>query len=260
MRLLARPFLRVTVVSLICALTALSRFSLLALADEPPSFEISVVPQVEYAVAGQAFTYTVVITNVSEASPKDVVVRVKTPEGTTFADTHFTNPNWYVNEVRRGETGEIAWLSREPVASGGVVTFELAVNVLPEMASQQLTNEGYTVAIGNHAPIAFGPPIRTEVLIAAPTAITTPSSSATVTSPGSQAAIPSSTPASLADSASDKATPGGMSVPVPSKTTSQAATKAETSSPSPGVLFIVFIGLSVFAIVAVGLISFLRRR
>jgi uncharacterized repeat protein (TIGR01451 family) len=232
------------------ALIAWTSSSLLALADGPPRFEMSVVPQAEYAVVGQTFTYAVVITNVSQVAVKDVVVRVKTPAGTTLVGTYFANANWYVGGIRRSEAGEVIWLTREPVTPGEAVTFKLMVNVPPEMVGQQLINEGYVVAIGNGDPMASGPPIRTQVLAALPTPIATPLPPATATRAAPKTATPSA-PTSLADS-----TVIGTATPVSSGVSQATVTKTAPWS----TVVLMLVGLSVFATVGVGLAWFLRRR
>ena len=86
MSLVSHHFYRITIPLLIYTLVSLSAFAALALAQAPAPFEIRVAPQAEFAVAGQPFTYTVVITNVSQTPVKDVIVFMETPAGTTFAN------------------------------------------------------------------------------------------------------------------------------------------------------------------------------
>jgi hypothetical protein len=61
---------------------------------------------------------------------------------------------------------------------GETMTFELVVDLLPELAGQQLVNKEYTVAtIDNNQLAVSGPPVVTQVLAPTPT----PSSTVQVT-------------------------------------------------------------------------------
>ncbi len=230
------------------ALIAWTSSSLLALADGPPRFAISVAPQAEYAVAGQTFTYTVVITNVSQVAVKDVIVFMKSPAGTTFADTPHTDVNWLVGRPGPGGTGEVAWVSREPVAPDEVVTFELVVNVLPEMANQRLVNKEYgMIPMGGGAVIASGPPIETQVLATMPTATPVPSPTATATVPPAPTAT--STPASQTGPiVADTVTPA-----------SAASSQDLVSEIPSSAIVLAIVGLSVLVAV-IGMTGFLKRK
>jgi uncharacterized repeat protein (TIGR01451 family) len=247
----SRRFSSITITLLIYTLASLSAFAALALAQEPAPFEIRVVPQAEFAVAGQPFTYTVVITNVSQAPMKDVIVFMETPTGTTFASaTH--NPGWFVNELSTGETGYIGWATLEPIVPGAFLTFDLSVNVLPEMAKQQLVNREYGIApMGGGDIIASGPPVESRVLATAPTATPVPSPTATGTSTSTPTATPSATSTSLP-------TPTRAVTPVPD-TTSQTDTISEATTSSSMTLLAV-VGLPMLIIVITALTWFLKRR
>lgn len=54
-------FVSLMIGQFILALVVLSRFSLVTLAQAPPSFEISLTPQIDHAVSGQPFTYNLTI-------------------------------------------------------------------------------------------------------------------------------------------------------------------------------------------------------
>jgi uncharacterized repeat protein (TIGR01451 family) len=246
--------LRVITTLLLSMLATLSFFCLLAQAQEHPSLEIRVVPQAEYAVAGQIFTYTIIVTNVGRMSIQDFIVFTETPTGTTFARASH-NANWFVSELTPGETGNIGWATREPVTPGTVVNFELVVNVLPEMADQQLLSGQYgIVSMGGGDMIAAGPAIETNILATVPTAAPTPLPTATATTTSTSIATPSvtSTPRPTS-TALPVVTPGPTSTS-PAKTTAEA-----TSSSSTTILFVVG-GLSLLLMIILSLIWSFKRR
>ncbi len=176
----------------------LSSVSLLALAQEPAPLEISIVPQAEFAVAGQPFTYTIVVTNVSQTSVNDVIVFTEIPAGTTFLAT-YQNNNWFVGEAQSGETKVIVWDTLEPVIPTQVVTFELVVDVLLEMVNQQLVSKEYTIANGKNGDvIVTGLPVTTQILAIPPTP--TPSPTVTSTATPTITPTPTATPISTATS------------------------------------------------------------
>lgn len=155
-----------------------------AFAQEPAApFEISISPAAEQAVAGEVFTYTVVITNVNPKPIDKVIVTVGIPDGATLIEGRSTNVNWYGGNPFPGETIlEVNWLTVEPVTPGEVVTFDLIVKVLPQTANQELLISNYHIAVGNRTPLVFGVPLRTQVLAATPTPTTLPTIIPTATS------------------------------------------------------------------------------
>lgn len=222
----------------------------MALANEPPQLEISVFPQFEHAIAGQDFTYTVVISNTGREPMPAVFVRVNTPDGTTLVDTHFNNPGWYVGGAQRGETGEIIWLTQEPFSPGRVATFELVVNVAPDMGGQQLVNEGYTAATASNTPIASGPPIRSQVL-------SNPAATGTPVPKASDVSAADSTATSTFASAPHSSPTTGATVPSLSHAESQLAASSKSPMPTAKAT-ILLVGLSAFAVVTVGSFWLLR--
>jgi hypothetical protein len=140
------------------------------LAQESSLFEISIIPQHAYAVAGHPFTYTVVITNVSSQPLSKILVKANTPEESTFSGTTFADTRWGVRGVEPGENGEIFWLTWETIDPGEVVAFELTVDVLPGF-EQALIIDDYFVAL-DHADniMVRGVPVTTNVLLNFPTA------------------------------------------------------------------------------------------
>jgi uncharacterized repeat protein (TIGR01451 family) len=251
MSLVSRHFFRITITLLIYTLASLSAFAALALAQAPAPFEIRVVPQAEYAVAGQPFTYTVVITNVSQAPVKDVIVFMETPAGTTFASAS-QNPDWFTSGLDLGGTGKVGWATLEPITPGTVVAFELGVNVLPEMADKHLVSDQYAiVSLGGDDIIAAGLPIKTQVLATPPTATPVPSPTVAATNTATPTATPAATSTPLP-------TPTDAVTPVP-VTISQADTVSEAAT-SSSMTILAVIGLPIFIIVITGLTWFLRRR
>lgn len=181
MNLLAQRFVSITAILCIYTLVALQNFSLLTLAQEPAPFEISLTPQAEYAVSGQPFTYTITITNVSQSPLKDIIVFMETPIGTTFANAR-QNVNWFVTNPPPGEVGKIGWTTLESILPGEAANFELSVNVLIEAPDQQLINKEYgIIPIGGGDIIAFGPPIKTQLLLPTPTVTSAPFPTAVAT-------------------------------------------------------------------------------
>lgn len=265
MKLSAQRFVSVTALLCIYTLMALQNFSLLTLAQEPAPFEISLTPQAEYAVSGQPFTYTIVVTNISQQALKDVFVKVRTPEGTVFVDTYFAQPNWFVGRVQGGQAGEIIWLTQEPVAPGEVVTFDLVVNVLPERAGQQLINEEYVVAtIDNNQPIASGPSIKTQVLTPTPT----PSPTAQVADTPTPTVTSSPTPQPQASSNLATSTPTPRASFTPASQADTTIASVATSAPaavsqntsSSSISTFAIIGLSGLILLIVGLVWFWKHR
>ena len=181
------------------------------------------------------------------------MVNVKIPEGTVLDGTHYTNPNWFGGNPYPGKAIEqVTWITPEAVAPGEVVSFEMTVSVLSEMAGQQLIMEGYNVMVGSSALIVSGPPINIPILTVAPIPTVTPLPTETATT------IPSLIPASSADTATpDEPIPGNTATPI-SPEEIQATVTSQTPS-STATLVIVVIGFSVFAALSAGLIWFLRR-
>jgi uncharacterized repeat protein (TIGR01451 family) len=266
MKLSAQRFVSVTALLCIYTLVALQNFSLLTLAQEPAPFEISLTPQADQAISGQPFTYTVTITNVSRSPLKDIIVFMETPTGTTFANTR-QNVNWFVTNPLPGEVGKIGWTTLEPMLPGEVVNLELSVNVLMETPDQQLINKEYgIVPMGGGDIIAFGPPIKTQLLLPTPTATSAPSPTTVATD--TSILITATVQATLVAPTDSKpanthipATPVSQIGPTVVNTVqpiSPTNVPLETSSPSASGFAI--IAISFLIIVFIGLVWFLRRR
>jgi uncharacterized repeat protein (TIGR01451 family) len=213
------------------------------------------MPWTEFATAGQPFTYTIAITNVSQTSIQNVIVVVKTPKGTTYRDSDLdAGQRWLTGGFSPGQPGEISWLTQEAIAPGDEAVIKLVVNVPPE-AGMQLINESYFVTTLDDfdAAVVSGPPIETQVLMPptptplptvtpSPTALATIASRATTTAP---------TAISKAESQ-----PIPVDMPVLAPTVVSRTDAAQTASVPTSVM--VVIGLVLLTIVA-GLIWFLKR-
>ncbi len=239
-----RRFLGLIVILLISSLATLSGFVLLVLAQEPSPLRIRVMPQTENAVAGLPFTYTVVVTNVGQMPVTGIILFTETPTGTTLIETH-QQTNWLVGGVQPGEAGPVVWNRQEAVAPAEVVTFNLVVNVLPEMADQPLVSREYTVlSEANVELFAIAPPITTQVLAIIPTPTSLPSPTTIVISTATPSPIPSRTPQ-----------------PEPSPVDTATLPPATPTSTIPASTVVVsVIMLVVLGGVMIGLARLLRRR
>ncbi len=255
MNSLFHRFLGITVAVMISGLATLSGFALLTLAQEASALSIGIVPQTEYAVAGQPFTYTAVITNAGRIPVKGVIIFTETPTGTTLLKTH-QQANWLVGGVHRGETGAVLWNAQEPVAPTQIVTFELAVNVLAEMSKRLLVSRAYTIITRPDGElIAVGPPITTQVLAAFPTATPVPSPTATQVNKTSTNS-PTSQPRSSSAAISAKFTPIDAPDDETAATTSAIVTPISASYSK---VVMPIIALLLLGGVFIGLIWFLKR-
>jgi uncharacterized repeat protein (TIGR01451 family) len=246
-------FFRITITLLIYTLASLSAFAALALAQAPAPFEIRVVPQAEYAVAGQPFTYTVVITNVSQMPVKDVMVFTETPSGTIFAETH-QDVDWLIGGVYPGETGIVGWNALEPIAPAQTITFELVVNVLPEMVNHQLVSQEYTIInTSNGNVMATSLPITIQVLATKPTV--TPSPIPTSTATNTTTPTTTSSPISISiPTSTPQVELTVTNTPIPVKTSPVGKVSSSTS-----IVSLIF-GLLVLGGGSIGLIWFFKRK
>jgi uncharacterized repeat protein (TIGR01451 family) len=258
-------FVSMMAIWLTLALAALSGLSLVALAQEPTSFEINLTAQADHAVSGQPFTYTLAITNVSQSSLKDIVVRAKTPAGTTLIDTYFASPKWLVGGVQRGKAGEIIWITQQPIAPGEGMTFDFAVNVSPDLAGQQLVLDEYLVTpMADNQPLAVGPSVEIPVLAATPTplptiqAVDTPPSTSTTAPPTPLSASLglTSTTSARATTLEAQANPTSANIVTSAPTTASQAVAADTLSLNAWVMA----GLAGAVLLIVGLIWFWKYR
>ncbi|MBN1995098.1 MAG: DUF11 domain-containing protein [Anaerolineae bacterium] len=227
----------------------------LALAQTPPSLEMSVLPQAKYAVAGQAFTYTVVMTNTGPGPAQEVMVFVTPPPGVTQIQAG-QHPAWFTSAPASNETGKVAWATLSPMAAGTAVRFEMVVVVLPEMAGQHLVLEDYGI-VPMHAGglLASGPPLKTEVRAAPPTLTATPLPTAITANPPNPTATtlptPTSPPISLAPTSPAVPTTGASALP--------SATSTNPTGDSTTLIWPLS-GLSLLLLIIVGLAWFWKSR
>lgn len=248
--------LKVTSILAFCTLTVLSAFSVLSWAQNPPLLEIAVVPQAEYAVAGQVFTYTIVLTNVGQRPVQQIIVYAEIPSGTTFANASY-NTNWFISEPALGEIGFVGWASRDFVEPGAVVNFELAVKVLPEMAKQRLVSGQYGVGPmgGSGDIIVSGHAVEIEVLATPPTPTLTPTATNTATLTPTAINTATATPAATS---SKTLTPQPTATQIiettPTPVSPTPTTKSSFSIIAAGGVFLILL------ISSIGLVWFLKQR
>jgi len=263
MSFLMRQLLAAIAIPLILALLPLS--SGLILAQEPSPFEISIIPQAEFATAGQPFTYTVTIANVGQSSLKNIMVRVPVPEGSSLVNTYFDHPDWLVGGAQRGETGDVIWLTQEPVAPNQTMTFEMVVNVLSQIGEQLVIEDYAVILIENQDVLASGPPITIEVLAPStsrpptlPTATAVPVLPAptTTSTPTSISKVDLSSPTEVA--AASVAQPEQNPTDVPAS--SPSPTQADASETGSTLLIVVLagIGLTILVLIILGLVRLFR--
>jgi uncharacterized repeat protein (TIGR01451 family) len=264
MKLSVRRLISFTLLPLTFTGAILPHFSGFVLAQEPASFEITLTPQTEYAIAGQPFTYTLAITNVSQSPVTNIMVRAKTPQGTTLVDTYFADPNWLVGGVQRGKTGEIIWVTQQPIAPSQGMSFDFAVNVSSGLAGQQLTNDTYVVAtLADNQLIASGSAVTTPVLAPTPTPSPTP--------PPTNTPVPIATSSAAAQPQVDSdrvqsgatalmvATPAAQAS-ITNSTATNLAPNEVTAAPSSSINILAIIGSAGLILLLVGIIWFWKRK
>ncbi|MDX1523083.1 MAG: hypothetical protein R3264_15765, partial [Anaerolineae bacterium] len=166
-------------VSIVIWAIALSPISL---AQEPSPFEIKIIPAADFAVRGEPFTYTVVISNVSESAIKDVAVQSVIPTGAIFSETQYTNTDWVVRKPKIGQTGIIRWATQSLVPPQEVVRFDLVVNLLPN--EEELISQDYTIVVGSLDNVVTSTAGSvTKILQPTPTPTVTPVSTPTTVAP-----------------------------------------------------------------------------
>jgi hypothetical protein len=223
----------------------------LTFAQEPAAFEMSVIPWSEQAVAGEPFTYTVVVTSLHPTPVQDIIVFMRTPTGTTFAGTYQDN-KWFVSGLGPGEVGMVGWTTLEPISSSQIITFELGVNVLPEMANQLLVNDEYGIVFMNEDElIGSGPPLETEVLVGLPTATPLPTNTPTPVQ------LPTTTPSNM------PVIPAVANTATPSPTATIPLIQTETDQAPPvstNRTLIITMAITLILFASIGLIWFLKRK
>lgn len=265
-------FLIRLVIPFIYALAALSSLSLLTLAQAPSPFEMSLIPQNESAVAGDLFTYTVVITNVSQPPVQDFTfINIKIPDGMKFVNTRHSSRKWYGGNPYPDpdfKVDQITLHTSEAIEFNEVFAFEMIVEVLPEV-DQPIVIEEYGVTTAEGEALASGSPIQIQVLspTPGPTSLDSPTPTVSVTPPPTLTAIPASFPTPQANRDADTPTPGPTVValadagvvdatPTPIVAEAPPETVENSSSFSP----MWAIGGAVLALILIGLVWFLRAK
>ena len=195
----------------VITLLILSPDTIIAQAQAPSPFEISVIPAAEHAVSGETFTYTVVVTNISQAPLQNAFINVEVPKGTKFLHTRYSNAKWYGgNSFADPDTPveQVRLFTPEEVEADETFIFEMVVEIIPE-AAQEIAVDSYNVTVMDSDTFASGPAIITEVLDPTATLTSTP--------------LPSPSPTRTA-------TPEPRNEPSP---TPQAIVSVNTSTPIP---------------------------
>ena len=136
-----------------------------AQAQEPSPFQISIIPAADHAVSGQPFTYTVVVTNVSDAPVQYATIHVDVPEGTNFIRTKYSDPKWYGgNSFADPEqvVEQVRLSSPDTIAVGENFTFEMIVEVVAEVDARVLISDYDATSVEDNASTT-GPPIQVNV-------------------------------------------------------------------------------------------------
>ncbi len=247
--------MRHVVCSFIIVLVVLLAFGLsssLILAQETP-LDIRLIPQIEYAVAGEPFTYTLAVTNVSQIAVDDVLVFAQTPTGTTFIRAGAA-PNWAVSGLPAGETGNVLWTPRAPVPPGEAINFDLVVQVPPEMVDRQLVSSQYGFALAGSSEVSLsGRVVKIDVLAARPTPTLVPTATPTT--------LPTASPTAT-HTLQPTATATTTETPVPTATRPpEAAAKTPVSSLRTGPEWsTILAGLALAVLVVAGVIFWYFRR
>jgi uncharacterized repeat protein (TIGR01451 family) len=189
-----------------------------ATAQAPPSFEIRLLPQAAQAVAGQPFSYTVIVTNTGQSAPADILVKAPAPTGAVFQNTTYTHENWMAGGLEPGQSGYFAWLTRDPVPPGAVVKFHLTVHVLSE--TRRLDFSDYAVSTLADPSAVFGRGLAVTVpVLSAPPGVSaapapTPAPPPTPTPTLPAAAPAAARPASVAKAPAQPAAANSSYLPV----------------------------------------------
>lgn len=244
-------FVTILILSL-SGLLFLSGLTVVASAQEPAPFEISVIPQADQATAGEPFTYTVTITNVGETLVDTTVITVDVPEGTNFVNTRHLSEKWYGGNALPDpdiEIEEIILYTAETIQAAEVFSFSMIVNVDVDVENE-IAIEDYGIITEKDGLSASGPPVQVKVSSPTPTFTPiippTPTSTYTPTPSPTNSEVPTPTPP--LNSRENTVTPS------PTLQNLSQATANEWSGQFfliGGVSFILFI---------IGIIWFLRKR
>jgi len=241
---------KIVIICLLSATLKLSSLSLIALAQEPSPFEISVIPLGDHAVSGQPFTYTVTITNTSQQALGNVFVNVDVPEGTKFVRTRHLSEKWYGGNPMADPSAvveQVKLFALEGIQPGEVFSFEMIVEVLPE-TEEQIAVDAFNSTTLKGDVLAVGAPVSVEVQTPTPTPSPTPTSSPTPR--------PTHTATMALVAANDaSATP----IQTPEHPTQQVIS-SETETHSSSILGIVAGGAILMVLIFIGIIWILKKQ
>lgn len=250
-----RPLQIIALVLALQILLAWSGLPLIAQAQESSPFKINIIPAADYAVSGQPFTYTVVITNVSEAAIEYASVSVDVPAGTRLLQTKYGGTKWFggnLPEDPEEMVDQIELFTPYTVEANEVFTLQMIVEVTASPTEKLTLADSNVTSLKDNAQAA-GSPVDTEVR--APTA--TPTAIPTITRPSAtvQSAtitrIP--TPQTIA---SANATTSTNSESDENDMSSQPLTENGLST----IIFLAIIAITVLAGAFVGIFWLLKKR
>jgi hypothetical protein len=233
----------------------LSGSGLLAQAQEPAPFQISIIPAADHAVSGQPFTYTVVITNVSDAAIEYASVSVDVPQGTRLLQTKYGGTKWFggnLPEDPEEVVDQIEIFTPYTVEANEVFTLQMIVEVTAS-PPEKLTLVDYNVTSLKDNAQTAGSPVDTEVR--APTATPTVIPTITPPSPTIQSATATRVPIPQTI-ASANTTTSTNSESDENDMSSQPLTENGLST----IIFLAIIAITVLAGAFVGIFWLLKKR
>jgi uncharacterized repeat protein (TIGR01451 family) len=142
------------------------------LAQSIPPLAIAKSANPDPVLAGELLYFTLTVTNTGRNPLPEVIVRDEVPKGTTFEGSGNIDGAWVTTYRGVGETVEVLWLAKEPLAPGQAYRVRFMVKVAPE-AKGKIINADYRAALDVDGPAVQGPPV--VVNIGKPTATPTPS-------------------------------------------------------------------------------------
>ena len=217
------------------ALAAVSVF-----AQGPPPLQIEASAPGP-AMAGQELLYTLTLVNNGQSPLKDVVVRARTPRGTTYLEAGQMPGagGWASGGLARGEQGDVYWFRMEGDLPPGrpqalYLKVQVALTGVDEVAL-----DDYAASQTANGPAVAGKPLRTEVVRPTPAPTPTSTPQPTLTPLPAPTPIPLTLPPAQPRPAapSPPANPGPGSAP-----------------PTPfGMWAIVGLGVVIIVVVAIGI-------
>lgn len=251
-------------ISLAYTLLILGSLSLVALAQELPSFEIGVSPVGDHAVTGQPFTYTVAVTNVGSTALANVTINIDIPDGTEFVNTRHSSLKWYGGTPFSDpniKVDQITLFTLDDIEPEEAFVFDVIVKVLPEV-DQSLVVEAISVATLEGEILASGPIINTPVR--EPTSTPRPTLPPLPTPTGTPAATPTLPAPSAGSGVGDLASPTSPAVAdVPSEHSGGPEAAASPGNPLGysvwSIAILAIIGV-ILVLIVVGIGWFVKRK